>query len=207
MRHFLEEMICIYRDRTITTDQSNFNITLLEDFLACMAAEMKTNTVAQSTMMIHSKVYQRRFDMEQQTKQNDSDKITAKRKIEIYEQKLRLLEEHGNIKQLVQEYEDKVDSTDVDQLEDCLRNTREQLAEVNQHIDDQKMKLVVCEQESQTLSITVKKLKKRNKMITQNREVIALQCNTWFQKWKKLESMLRSGQSAAKILEFAMVVL
>ena len=39
--------------------------------------------------------------MEQQTKQNDSDKITAKRKIEIYEQKLRLLEEHGNIKQLV----------------------------------------------------------------------------------------------------------
>jgi hypothetical protein len=46
MRHFLEELISVYRDRTITTDQGNFNITLLEDFLACMANEMKTNTIA-----------------------------------------------------------------------------------------------------------------------------------------------------------------
>ena len=32
------------------------------------------------------------------------------------------------------------------------------------------------------------------------------QSNLWFQKWSKLESMLRNGQNVSQILEFAMVV-
>jgi len=62
----LKEVIGVERERAVSTDQANENIQLLEDFLSCTSKERQP--MPPSIILLQSKISQKRFDLEQQTK-------------------------------------------------------------------------------------------------------------------------------------------